>query len=90
MAEPLDFGSGSLNGTPDSGNDLFVAKFQANGSPVWSRRFTGSGAEDGRAIATDQSGHVLIVGTFTDELDFGLGALKNPGGNAGFLSQFAP
>ncbi len=42
--------------------DAYVAKLNSNGVRQWGTYFGGSGADDGRAIATDVSGNVFITG----------------------------
>jgi hypothetical protein len=44
--------------------DVFVAKFDSNGNPLWARSEGTSGDDRGSAITTDQSGNVIIGGVF--------------------------
>ena len=71
----IDFGGGLLT---SAGNfDIFVAKFDAGGSHVWSKRFGDIWLDDGIAIAVDGTGHVVVTGNFSGTVDFGGGPLMS-------------
>ena len=72
----VDFGGGALTSTSGS-TDIFVAKFSAAGTHLWSRRFGGTEEDIGLAIAADEAGNVLVTGFFEDTVDFGGGALTS-------------
>ncbi len=72
----VDFGGGVLTG---SGGDLFVAKFDAAGTHVWSRRFGGTDYDIGHGVAVDGSNNVIATGSFRASIDFGGGVLTAPG-----------
>jgi len=78
----LDFGGGSLTaagGATDQ--DLFVAKYSAAGTHLWSRRFGAASAFDyGNAVAVDASGNVIVTGAFYGAVSFGGGTLTSAGG----------
>ena len=74
---------GSLNGTVDFGGgpltasgfgDIFLARFDADGNHLWSRRFGGS--RFGNGIAVDSSGSISITG-FGEGVDLGAGILQD-------------
>ena len=65
----LDFGNNPM--TAVGGLDLFIAKFDGAGNHIWSRNFQGTASEQGRGIAVDSAGDVLLTGCFTGTLDFG-------------------
>jgi hypothetical protein len=81
----LDFGGGPL--VADVAYDVFVAKLDAGGGHVWSKRFGTSGSEVGWAVATS-IGRVTIGGNLASNgpVDFGGGAL--PGSARAFVAQF--
>ncbi|MCC6521510.1 MAG: hypothetical protein IT373_02505 [Polyangiaceae bacterium] len=72
--------------TAQGGADLFVARLDAAGAPVWARSFGAAGDQVGRAIAVAPSGDVVVVGTNDGSLDFGSGALTSAGGRDGFVA----
>ena len=75
----VDFGGGPLV-SPNGANDVFVVALDASGNHLWSKSFGGAGG-DGRArsVAVGADGRVLVGGGFTGTIDFGGGALSQPG-----------
>jgi hypothetical protein len=83
----IDFGGGAL--TNAGGADIFLAKFASDGTPLWSKRFGGSGNDYGQSVSVDSSGYVYITGYFNSStIDFGGGALTNAGYSDIFLTKF--
>lgn len=72
FAGTVDFG-----GTQHTANgvDLFVAKLDASGNLVWSKRDGGPGTEVIDDVAVDASGNVAATGHFDSSVDFGLGSV---------------
>jgi hypothetical protein len=70
----VDFGGGPL--TSAGGSDIFVAKLDAFGNHVWSKRFGDASTQFGASVAVDSPGNVLLYGT----VDFGGGPVPNGGG----------
>jgi hypothetical protein len=70
--------------TAEGGDDLLVATLAADGTPVWSRRFGGSGDERPTGIAMDGD-DVVVTGTFTAAFELGGHPLAPSGGTDGFL-----
>ena len=57
--------------------DIVVAKIKgSDGSVVWARQIGGSGNQVCTAAAINDSGDVLIAGTYSGQLDFGSGAFN--------------
>lgn len=54
--------NGALGGTNAGSQDAFVRKLDRAGDEVWTRQFGTSNDEQGRAIAADADGNVLIAG----------------------------
>ena len=76
--------AGALQGTADLGGgplvsagatDVFVAKLDASGSHVWSKRFGDANDAWVQDLATHTDGSVFLVGEFTGTIDFGGGPL---------------
>ncbi|HXV12861.1 MAG TPA: FlgD immunoglobulin-like domain containing protein [Candidatus Krumholzibacteria bacterium] len=80
LTNRIDFGGGLLQ--TQGANDVFLVKFDANGTHVWSRRFGAADNQLGRLIAVDASGSIRAAGTFRGRLDFGAGALTTVGEDA--------
>jgi outer membrane protein assembly factor BamB len=66
--------------------DVFVARFTPNGTPVWSQRFGDTGQYDqARAVAATSDGGVIVAGTVTGNVDFGGGLVSGLGGMDAFI-----
>jgi hypothetical protein len=74
----VDFGGGPLASAGD--RDVFVLALDADGRPLWSRRFGDAEAQFGKSIAADPSGdRAWIASDFRGSIDFGDGALVTAG-----------
>jgi hypothetical protein len=73
----IDFGGGAL--TAAGGTDSFVVKLDAAGDLLWSKRF-GTSSMHASNVAVDGAGNPVLVGRFTQSVDFGGGALTAAGG----------
>lgn len=74
----------SFGGTPISpagGIDIFVAKYDAAGSPLWSKGFGGSFDDQVYALAGDGTGAFLMTGQFGGGINFGGGLLVSSADN---------
>jgi gliding motility-associated-like protein len=75
------------NGTYNASFDAFVAKFNINGSLVWSTLYGGSDADHFISICSDPAGNLFVLGN-SDSFNF---PVYNPGGGAYFQNPiFAP
>ena len=75
----LAFGSSILNCGSTYG-DIFVAKYDSSGNPLWGKRAGGSYNQVGNGISTDASGNVYITGMFQSATcSFGSITLINAG-----------
>ena len=83
----VDFGGGPL--TSAGAGDIYVTKFGAEGTHLWSHRFGDSDPQNASSVASDASGSVLITGDFTGTVDFGGGPLVNPADESIFVAKFA-
>lgn len=81
----LDLGGPVLVSQGDT--DVFVAKLDAAGTPLWSHAFGGSGSDRAFGVAVGPGGEVLVTGGFRGLVTFGaLPAVSSPG--LGDLSGF--
>lgn len=83
--------TGFFNGTANfgtqqiisSGNqDIFIAKYDPNGTLIWVVKAGGTGADIGNGIAVDVSGNIFITGTFNSTANFGTTVLTASGTNS--------
>jgi Bacterial Ig domain/Beta-propeller repeat len=58
----LTFAGVTLPAAPMGSNDIFVAKYDTNGTAVWATNAGGTGNDSGRGIAVDGSGNSYVTG----------------------------
>jgi len=85
--------TGTLDG--DSffgGGDVFIAKYDANGSQAWLKQFGTSSDDKGYEISTDNNGNIYVTGTIGGNIYSGNGdafiAKYDANGNQLWLKQF--
>jgi hypothetical protein len=86
----VDFGGGAA--VSAGGRDVFVAKLDPTGAPLWLRRY-GSGMltnQSGEAVAIDPLTNTWVTGSFENVIDFGGGPFTSAGGTDMFLAKLAP
>lgn len=72
------FGATTLTGT----NDIFLAKYDANGAVLWAKSIKGTGMDFVTSITADLSGNIYLAGTFmSDSLFIGTDTLVTYGSN---------
>ena len=85
----LVFPSQTLNTTGE--DDIFLAKFQPDGTPVFIKRYGGSTYEESRGLTVDESDNLYLIGNFRDALDLDANTteddLSSAGGYDGFLAK---
>jgi hypothetical protein len=71
------------------GDDIYLAKLDAAGTPQWARRFGDASSEQyGYALATDASGDVYLAGHTAGTVNFGGGDLVGGGDYDAYLARF--
>jgi hypothetical protein len=86
FVDTVDFGGGPL--TSAGGQDIFLAKFDTNGTHLWSQGFGDGSDQIGQSVAFDPSGNVVMTGSFWGNVDFGGGPLTCAGWSDIFLAMF--
>lgn len=81
----IDLGGGVLSSA--GGSDGFLARLDAAGAPVWSKRFGDQGDDTYLHVAIAPNGDVLLAGSLLGTADLGGGPLAGPGG---VLARLAP
>jgi uncharacterized protein (AIM24 family) len=87
FAGTADFGGGPL--TSAGGYDIFVAKYSANGSYLWSKRFGNTSDDFGYGVAVDTNDNIILTGSFGGAVNFGGGLLTSAGGSDIFVAKYA-
>jgi Domain of unknown function (DUF4347)/Bacterial Ig-like domain/Beta-propeller repeat len=80
------FGSTTL--TSNGSSDIFVTKFNSDGSVAWAQNFGGIDFDTGNSIATDSSGNVYTTGSFNGSVTFGSTTLTSNGSSDIFVTKF--
>ncbi|WP_437671835.1 SBBP repeat-containing protein [Sorangium sp. So ce131] len=89
----VDFGGGALAGGGDSGEDVVIARFDAAGRHLFSRRFGDDDSQSAAAVAVDAAGNAIVTGRFRGALDLGERrggervTLESRGGSDVFLAK---
>jgi len=78
----ISFGSFTLNNTGFMQEDIFIAKYDAQGNVVWAKSIGDYLPDIGSSIATDQSNNVFVSGGFNSpSVSFGATTLYNTNPN---------
>ena len=72
------------------GNDAFVAKLDATGAHLWSKRAGDTLEQWSRAVAVDGTGNVLVAGRFQGTMNFGSGPVTTLGNYDAFVAKMSP
>lgn len=85
----INLGGGNLT---SSSPDIYLAKFNVFGIPLWSEHVGGPGSDQVMSIAVDKSGNILLAGLSFGNIDFGNGVLTNGGGGQSdfIIAKFPP
>jgi hypothetical protein len=84
----VDFGGGPL--AVSAVSSAFLAKFGPDGNHLWSDHYGISDQNEGRRVAVDQAGNVIVTGRTQGQIDFGGGVMTTAGGYDAFLTKFNP
>lgn len=61
----INVGTVLINNAGTTGTDVFIAKYDANGTALWAHRIGGTDGEFLNDICSDANGRVYVVGAFT-------------------------
>jgi hypothetical protein len=87
----MTFGATVLNNAHGGTNDIFLAKYDANGNFLWAKSVGGTFDDYGYSVKSDTSGNVLITGTYgSTSITFGTTLLTNKGSSNIFLAKYDP
>ena len=85
--DSVTIGSTTLNSSAGS-NDVFVAKYDTNGTVQWARSIGGTGSDSGFGIATDSNGNVYVIGRYVGLVTIGSTTLNSAGSNDTFVAKY--
>ena len=87
----IDFGGGPLESPSQANWDTFAAKLDSSGRWLASREFRTSEPNGGPgAPAVDGSGNAILVGSFSQPIDFGGGPLHSAGTTNVYVAKLGP
>src|SRR5688572_12782649 len=88
---------GQFNGTVNLGganlvtaglDDIFIAKYNAQGTHLWSQKFGSTSSDAARSVAVAPSGRIYVTGGFVGSMSFGGAVLAPLGGSDIFLAMY--
>jgi hypothetical protein len=83
------FGTSSLTNVGSS--DVYIAKYNENGSLLWTKRIAGTSYESANDITTDSNDNIIVTGNFSStSFSDGTNSLTNTGTGAMFLIKYSP
>ncbi len=62
--------SSSVSLTSNGGNDIFISKYNANGSLVWAKSFGSTESDKGYSLMTNANGDVFLTGFYSAHIYF--------------------
>ncbi len=86
FADTIDFGVGPMAST--GLGDIFVAKFDAFGNALWSKRYGDASSQAALAVTVDSNGGIYVGGTMSGSVDFDGTLLTSAGSDDAFLARF--
>jgi len=82
------FGDVSLNSA--GGEEIFITKYDKSGNVLWAKQAGGTHDDNGRGIAVDGSGNIIVTGFFSGVATFGTTTLTSAGNHDIFLAKYDP
>lgn len=83
----ITVGTTTITNKSPGSPDIFIAKYDAQGTFLWAKSASGTGTDIGSTVTTDQLGDICVGGCFSSNLiSFGNITLTNE--NSGFTKNF--
>jgi hypothetical protein len=86
--DTIEIGGDQLSSAGE--RDIYLAKLDPSGMPLWSRSFGGPGIDELHDLKVQQSGDIVMVGGMSETVDFGGGGLDAAGGRDIFVVTLDP
>ncbi len=77
------FGASTLN---SQGSDIFVAKYNPDGSCIWAKKYGGAGSDEITGMSLDEAGNIFLCGATSDSAHFDSITISK----GGFLAKLDP
>ena len=89
--DKAEWGGAALTAAGGSDNDVVLAKYDANGDHVWSKRFGNQFNDVAGGVTVDPAGNITMVGSFDKSISFGEGSDFTSNGESDiFVARLAP
>ncbi|MDC3954665.1 MopE-related protein [Polyangium jinanense] len=85
----IDFGGGKTL-TSAGGYDIFVAKLDTMGNPIFVLGAGDGELQRANAVALDSAGNVLVTGEYNGSMDLGNGTVTSGGSEDVFIAKYSP
>jgi hypothetical protein len=85
FAGSIELGGGL---TSEGELDIYFARLDSSLLPVWAQSFGSVGIDEPHDVAVQQNGDIVLIGGFSDTVDFGGGGLVSAGARDIFLATF--
>ncbi|GAB3171684.1 SBBP repeat-containing protein [Telluribacter humicola] len=82
----ITFGTTTL--TSEGAGDIFLTKYDTNGTFQWAKRAGGNQPDGGNDIAVDPIGHVYLIGDFNGTATFGTTSFTSSGGTDVAIAKY--
>lgn len=80
LSDKITFGATTLMNVAAPGQDIYIAKYDGDGQPLWASSIGGDENDVGNAVTCDAVGNVYLAGIFqSDEITFTSTTLSNSG-----------
>ena len=87
-SSPITFGTTTL--TNSGGRDIFIVKYNPEGTVLWARSIGGTEDEEGRSVSADASGSIYITGIFrSSTLTFGTITIAQTSAQNIFMAKYS-
>jgi hypothetical protein len=83
----VEFGGGVRTGS--GGRNVFIVKYAAAGTHVFSALYGDDSTQEATDVAIDASGNAVVVGHLRGTLDFGSGPISSPNNDHVFIARVA-
>lgn len=92
MSPTITFGSVTLTNNQAANSDLFIVKYDPNGTVLWARSGISNGTDVAYAIAVDELGNILVTGSYSPpSITFGKTTLSSTSqGKETFVVKYSP
>ena len=89
--DAIDFGTGLMTAAGGTIGDIFVAKYNPQGSILWSKAFGAAHNDSAESVSIDSSNNIVVTGYFSDTVNFGGVTLTNNSSSFDvFVAKFNP